>query len=96
MKYIKKILIINIPKSLIFELAPQIKPWEIPANDYVFLKDDILHLKGFYSFWLPNKKGLPCFKSGEIKMTVSLPNKKGISTKIYLFKRDKFNKRREL
>ena len=89
--YQKNINYKHTPKSLIFELAPQIKPWEIPVNDYVFLKDDILHLKGFYSFWLPNKKGLPCFKYGEIKMTVSLPNKKGISTKIYLFKRDKFN-----
>ena len=78
------------PKNLIFEFAPQITPWSIEQNDYIFLKDGILHLKDFSSFWLPNKKGLPCFKYGEIKMTVSLPDKKGISTKIYLFKRDKF------
>ena len=78
------------PKNLIFELAPQIKPWTIEQNDYIFLKDGIFHLKNFNKFWLPNKKELPCFKYGEIKMTVSLPDKKGISTKIYLFKRDKF------
>ena len=77
-------------KNLIFELAPEIKPWPIEQNEHIFLKDGILHLKDFLSFWLPNAKGLPCFKYGEIKMTVSLPDKKGISTKIYLFKRDKF------
>ena len=89
--YQKNVNFKHTPKSLIFELAPQIKPWEIPDNDFVFLQEGILHLKGFYSFWLPYKKGLPCFKYGEIKMTVSLPDKLGISTKIYLFKRDKFN-----
>jgi len=78
------------PKSLIFELAPQIKPWSIENTDNIFLKDDILHLKDFSSFWFPNAKEIPCFKYGQIKMTVSLPDKQGISTKIYLFKRDKF------
>jgi len=88
--YQKNINYKHTPKNLIFELAPEIKPWPIEQNEHIFLKDGILHLKDFLSFWLPNAKGLPCFKYGEIKMTVSLPDKKGISTKIYLFKRDKF------
>ena len=78
------------PKNLIFELAPIIKPWTFENNDNIFLKDGIFHLKDFYAFYIPKVKDVPCFKYGEIKMTVSLPDKKGISTKIYLFKRDKF------
>ena len=67
-----------------------IKPWTFENNDNIFLKDGIFHLKDFYAFYIPKVKDVPCFKYGEIKMTVSLPDKKGISTKIYLFKRDKF------
>ena len=80
----------NTPKNLIFELAPEVKPWSIPANENYYLQDGVFHIKDFFNFFFPNKKGVPCFKYGEIFMTVSLPDKQGISTKIYLFKRDKF------
>ena len=41
------------PKNLIYELAPEIKPWRILENDNLFLKDGMLYLKDFYEVYIP-------------------------------------------
>ena len=78
------------PKFLLYEMAPEFKPWPLIPDDYIFLKDGILHVKDFKYFFIPNFENMTCFKYGELKMEVSLPDAKGISSKIYLFNRETF------
>ena len=78
------------PKSLAYEMAPEIKPWINLESDNLFLKDGMLHLRDFYRTTIPTILKEACFKYGEIKMEVSLPDEKGISNKIYLFNRESF------
>ena len=77
-------------KKIVLEYAPNSKQ-TFDKNDNVFLKDGMLHLKGFKGFYIPNILEIPCFKYGEIRMQVSLPDAEGMISLIYLFRRDRFN-----
>ena len=76
------------PKSLVFEMAPEFNPWKITKSDNIFIKEGKLHLKDFKYFVIPDKSQIISFKYGELKMKVSLPDAKGIISKIYLFNRE--------